>query len=159
MKKLIFPLSLIFCFLNSCEKAKEGGRFTFNPTLAQTADSVSYDSAYYLIIKYSTADELQNNTILFSDSTTFHHTLMLSLDKADRKNWNYKTAEINLEVGRYVIKKYDLVDKSGKVIYCLPYDVPEKYKPSYGLSIVNPLPLIINVSRNKTGFVNFIVKK
>jgi hypothetical protein len=161
MKITILPLLLILAVLMSCEKGKEGGAFTLNPSFAQLADTVSYDSAYFLVVNYSSADELQNNTALFLDSTTFHHTMVLSLDKSDKENWNFKTPEINLKLGRYVIKKYDLVDNSGNVIYCIPYQVPEKYKSGYGLTsiIVSPLPFSINVTGDNTGFVNFIIKK
>lgn len=162
MKKLILPVLVIFYLLvSSCEKEQKYGIFTFSPYFAQKADTVSYDSAYFLIINYSKAAELKNTSEIL-DSTTYHHTLKLSLDKFSWESWNYNTIDINWEVGDYVIKKYDLVDRSGKVIYYIPYTIPEKYVLT-GNNLENgsvvPLPMLISIGTDRTTYANSIIKK
>jgi len=162
MKKLILPVLVIFYLLvSSCKKEQEYGTFTFSPYFAQKADAVLYDSAYSLIINYSTAAELKSYSEVL-DSTIYHHTLKLSLDKFDSKNLNYNTIDIRWEVGDYVIKTYDLVDRSGKVIYYIPYTIPEKYvltESNFGNGSVVPLPMFIRIGTDRTSYSNSIIKK
>jgi len=162
MQKLILPVLVIFYLLvSSCKKEQEYGVFVFSPYFAQKADAVLYDSACFLIINYSTAAELKTFSEVL-DSTTYHHTLKLSLDKFDSKNLNYNTIDIRWEVGDYVIKKYDLVDKSGKVIYYIPYTVPQKYVLTEGNlenGSVLPLPLMFRIGTDRTTYANSIIKK
>ena len=165
MKKLILPILVIFYLLvSSCKKEQEYGTFTFSPYFAQNADAVSYDSAYFLIINYSTTAELKTFSEVH-DSTIYHHTLKVSLDKIDSKNFNYNTIDIRWEVGDYVIKKFDLVDRSDNVIYYIPYTIPEKYELEGGIlgnigkSSLTPLPLMIRIGKDRTSYSNSIIKK
>jgi len=157
MRRLVFLIFVSCLVLSSCKKEQEYGVFTFAPYFAHKADTTSYDSAFFLIVNYSTADELKMLSEIL-DSTTYHHTLKLSLDKFDSKNWNYNTININWKVGNYIIKKYDLVDESGKVIYYIPYKIPKEYVVGYGSPVV-PLPFEISIGGNKTSYSHCIIKR
>lgn len=162
MQKLILPILVIFYLLvSSCKKEQEYGVFTFNPYLSQKADSISYDSAYFLIINYSMGEEFKNASEV-TDSTTSYHTIKLSLEKNNLGKMSFTTADLNWKVGNYIIKKYDLVDKSGKVIYCIPYIIPEKYvitESNLENSSVVPLPMLISIGTDRTTYLNTIIKK
>jgi len=161
MQKLILPVLVIFYLLvSSCKKEQEYGVFTFDPYLSQKADSISYDSAYFLIINYSMGEEFKNASEII-DSTTSYHTIKLSLEKNNWGKMSFTTADLNWKVGNYVIKKYDLVDKLDKVIYSIPYIIPEKYVIGPGNlenSSVVPLPLIISIGTDITSYSHSIIK-
>jgi len=162
MQKLVLLILVIFYLLmSSCKKEPKYGVFTFAPYLSQKADTVSYDSVYFLIVNYSMGEEFKNASEIV-DTTTSYHTIKLSLEKNNWGKMSFTTSDLNWKVGNYIIKKYDLVDKSGKVIYCIPYKIPERYVVGPGNlenSSVMPLPLIISIGTDRTGYSNTIIKK
>lgn len=99
MKKTISLLLLIFLFV-SCRKEPDIQRFTFSPAYANGKDIIKFDSIAYTTIIYSDLD-------VAADS----HTV----------NLDVRTEYLSLKGGHtYAFRKFDMVGKSGKVMYYIP---------------------------------------
>ena len=156
MKKTILAF-LILSFIFSCKKEKEIGDVSFSTSFARVQDSVSYDSVSYIIMNYSLTNEFNDNSS-FDDSSKYSHSIKLDVDKNQRINGHFGTKYIHLDKGQYVIKRFDLVDKYGKVIYCIPYEIPENYKTNVINNLIS-LPILFSTPEANTSFVFTIIKK
>lgn len=109
MKKSILLLIAIFCLSISCKK--EGTKVTqFYVQFNERADSVYYDSIAYAIINYSDVKELKDSSAI-NNPDVFNHTV-----KVEKPYTLSLTAEHT-----YVLKKLDLFDKSGNLLFYIPY--------------------------------------
>jgi hypothetical protein len=116
MKKSIVLFLAIFCLAVACKK--ENTNFSqFSVDFANLEDSIYYDSVSYAIINYSDVSELKDS-ITFNNPEIFSHS-----EKVDRRYpYNTTTYGITVTSGHtYAIKKFDLVSKSGNVIFYIPY--------------------------------------
>ncbi len=116
MKNTILLFLTIFCFAIACKK--ENTNFSqFRVDFANLADSIYYDSVSYAIINYSDATELKDSSA-FRNPDIFSHS-----EKVERRNlYNFDIYGITVKSGHtYVIKKFDLLSKSGNVIFYIPY--------------------------------------
>jgi hypothetical protein len=84
---------------------------------ANLEDTIYYDSVAYAIINYSDVTEFKD-TIAFNNPDIFSHS-----EKVERRSpYNSDTYGITVKSGHtYAIKKFDLVSKSGNVIFYIPY--------------------------------------
>jgi len=109
MKKSIVLFLAFFCLPIACKK--EGTKVTKFDVVSTTAEGViNYDSISYAIINYSDSNEIRDTSIfmnpgIFSYSVKVEMPLRLTL-----------TAEHS-----YVLKKFDLFDKFGNLLYYIPY--------------------------------------
>lgn len=109
MKKSVLFIIAIFCLSVSCKK--EGTKVTqFSVQFNERADSVYYDSIAYAIFNYSDIKELKdssaiNNPDVFSQSVKIKKPYSLTLTAGHT----------------YVLKKLDLFDKSGTLLFYIPY--------------------------------------
>jgi hypothetical protein len=116
MKKSIIISLSIFCFAIACKK--ENTNFSqFSLGFANLEDSIYYDSVSYAIINYSDAAEFKD-TIALRNPDIFSHS-----EKVEKRfPLNTNMYGITVKSGHsYVIKKFDLVSKSGNVIFYIPY--------------------------------------
>jgi hypothetical protein len=116
MKNTILLILTIFCLAIACKK--EDTNFSqFRVDFANLADSIYYDSVSYAIINYSDATELKDSSA-FRNPDIFSHS-----EKVERRYpYNFDTYGITVKSGHtYVIKKFDLLSKSGNVIFYIPY--------------------------------------
>jgi hypothetical protein len=116
MKIPILLILSIFCFAIACKK--ESANFSqFRVDFADLADTIYYDSVSYAMINFSDVTELKD-TSDFRNPDIYSHS-----EKVDRASpYNTYTYGITVKSGHtYVIKKFDLVSKSGKVIFHIPY--------------------------------------
>jgi hypothetical protein len=109
MKKCILLLIVILCLSISCKK--EGTKVTqFYVQFNERADSVYNDSIAYAIFNYSDVKELKD-TLAINNSDVFNHTI-----KVEKPYTLSLTAEHT-----YVLKKLGLFDKSGNLLFYVPY--------------------------------------
>lgn len=123
MKKSIVLFLAIFCLAISCKK--ENTNFSqFSVDFANLDDSIYYDSVSYAIINYSDVTEFKDTTA-FRNPDIFSHS-----EKVDRRSpYNTDTYGITVKSGHsYAIKKFDLVSKSGNVIFYIPYGTNYYYR-------------------------------
>jgi hypothetical protein len=116
MKKYIVLFFAIFCLAIACKK--ENTNFSqFSVDFANLDDSIYYDSVSYAIINYSDVTEFKDTTA-FRNPDIFSHS-----EKVERRSpYNADTYGITVISGHtYVIKKFDLISKSGNVIFYIPY--------------------------------------
>jgi hypothetical protein len=116
MKKSILLLIAIFCLSIACKK--ENTNFSqFSVYFANLDDSIYYDSVSYAIINYS-------DVIEFKDTSAFRNPDVFSQSEKVERRYPYNTDTYGITVisgHSYVIKKFDLVSKSGNVIFYIPY--------------------------------------
>jgi hypothetical protein len=158
---LIKSIAFLFlggCVLFSCKNKEELGKVGFSTTFSKVEDMDAYDSVTQLVIKYSLSTELKSTDV--KDSTDYLHEIKLAVDKSEiqKVNYHYKTELQKFESGQYVIKGFDLVDSSGKTIYYIPYDVPEKYRNVTANSVLT-LPLTFHPSESDVTFDYIVIKK
>jgi hypothetical protein len=109
MKKAILLLISTLCLAISCKK--EGTKVTqFSVQFNERADSVYYDSIAYAIFNYSDINDLKdssaiNNPNVFSQSVKVERPYTLTLTAGHT----------------YVLKKLDLFNKSGILLFYIPY--------------------------------------
>ena len=109
MKKTILLLIATLCLAVSCKK--EGTKVTqFSVQFNERADSVYYDSIAYAIFNYSDLKELKDSSS-FNNPDVFSHTVKVEIPY---------TLSLTAE-HTYVLKKLDLFDKSGKLLFYIPY--------------------------------------
>jgi hypothetical protein len=111
MKKLTFFILLILFFSASCKKEPEPPQILFFPSLS-APDLIAWDSVSYTTINYSYQTELKENE--WDNPAVYSHSVNLDL-RAE-----YLTLEANQVI---VIKKFDILDKSGKILYYIPFSV------------------------------------
>ena len=156
-RKYIFLIPVI-CLLLSCSKEKEVSDISFSGIFAKLSDSVYYDSVSYLILNYSPSSELKTQSD-YSDSTIYSHSVKYEIDKSEIQKMNHSlgTKPVRFDAGWYVVKRFDLVDKSGKVIYHIPYAIPDRYKTNI-TNTVMALPIGFGPSEAPTN-INFVVTR
>ena len=118
MKKFIALFLAILCLAITCKK--ENTNFSqFRIDFANLEDSIYYDSVSYAIINYSDVTEFKDTTA-FNNPDIFSHS-----EKVERRSpYNTDTYGITVKSGHtYAIKKFDLVSKSGNVIFYIPYGI------------------------------------
>ena len=140
MKKLIFLLLLTFCVCTSCNKDNTVLlRFAVAPT--NITDPVKWDSIAYTTINYCDMSELKtpeeiNNPDLYSNTV----------------NLDVRVESLTLTEGHtYVIKKFDMISKSGEILFYIPYE-----GQSGSSAQVEKLPLTIPINCSLTRFIAVI---
>jgi len=116
MKKTIDLFLTVFCLSIACKK--ENTNFSqFSVDFANMDDSIYYDSVSYAIINYSDVTEIKDTSAI-RNPDIFSHS-----EKVERRYpSNGDMYGITVISGHtYVIKKFDLVSKSGNVIFYIPY--------------------------------------
>ena len=109
MKKTIFLLIATLFLAISCKK--EGTKVTqFYVQFNERADSVYNDSIAYAIFNYSDVKELKDTSAI-NNPDVFNHTI-----KVEKPYTLSLTAEHT-----YVLKKLGLFDKSGNLLFYVPY--------------------------------------
>jgi hypothetical protein len=99
MKKTLLLVLLVLLFV-SCRKEPDIQKFMFSPTYANGTESIKFDSIAYTTITYS-------DLAVLADS----HTVDLDV----------KAEYLSLKGGHtYSFKKFDMIGKSGKVLYYIP---------------------------------------
>jgi hypothetical protein len=118
MKSPLLIFLLIFGLTIACKK--ENSKFSrFKVDFANLNDSIYYDSVSYALINYSDLSELKDtaaikNPDIFSHSEKIEKQIAYGVSPREFGiTW---TAEHT-----YVIKKFDLVSKSGNIIFYVPY--------------------------------------
>lgn len=154
MKSQLFLLLVILCLSASCKKEKEAVKIQFSSMFVKSSDSIAYKTVDALLIHY---DELKDGSNS-NDSTIFSHSVTLKIDKSKTTNQRIVSEYISLEVGHYVLKKFDLIDSSGKIIYYIPYTIPENYKGNINGAIL-PLPNFQTIYEGLSDVMLGIIKK
>ena len=154
MKNPLSLLLIILCLSASCKKEKEIVKIQFDTIFAKASDSIAYKTVDALLIHY---DEFKDASSI-NDSTIFSHSVTLQIDKSSTTHQHIVSEYISLEVGRYVLKKFDLIDSSGKIIYYIPYTIPENYKGNINGTII-PLPYIQTIYGGLSSVSIGIIKK
>jgi hypothetical protein len=154
MKNPLSLLLVILCLSASCKKEKEIVKIQFDTIFAKTSDSIAYKTVDALLIHY---DEFKDASSI-NDSTIFSHSVTLQIDKSRTTHQHIVSEYISLEVGRYVLKKFDLIDSAGKIIYYIPYTIPENYKGNINGAII-PLPYIQTIYGGLSNVSIEIIKK
>jgi hypothetical protein len=154
MKNPLSLLLVILCLSASCKKEKVVVKIQFNTMFAKTSDSIAYKTVDALLIHY---DEFKDISKI-DDSTSFSHSVTLKIDKSRTTYQSLVSEYISLEAGRYVIKKFDLIDSSGKIVYYIPYTIPEKYEGNINGAII-PLPYTQTIYEGLSNVSFTIIKK
>ena len=155
MKKPLSLLLVILCLSASCKKEKVVVKIQFNTIFVKQSDSIAYKSVDALLIHYDEFKDMSN----INDSAIFSHSATLKIDKSRTTSQGIVSEYISLEVGRYVFKKFDLIDSSGKIIYYIPYTIPENYKGNINGPTIIPLPYIQTIYGDLSNVSFVIIKK
>lgn len=107
MKNSLVFIVLIFASILSCKK-DETCVTTFTPGLID--GQIYFDSISYAIINYSEIKENDDTTALM-DPGIFSNSVKVS--------WPFSVTLIDGHA--YHLKKFDLFDKAGKLVYYIPY--------------------------------------
>lgn len=111
MKKNCILLLMLFCLSVSCKKDPGNQNVRFVPLFALGEDSIYYDSIDYTLINYSDLNELKDTSDL-NNPNVFSNSIKLDILKD----------EINLAIDHtYVIKRFDMISKTGNILYYIPY--------------------------------------
>ena len=120
MKALKVSMFFVFCLSLSCKKDSGKVEAWFGPSFP---DTIYKDSVFCIIINYSDISEFKN------DQELNNHDLFRYSSKIYPKSPDYCSectkyfGFLNLDVGHtYVLKKFDLVNESGKILYYLPWN-------------------------------------
>lgn len=152
IKSIVFFIA-IFCLAIACKR--ENTNFSqFSVDFANLDDSIYYDSVSYAIINYSDAIELKD-TSAFRNPDIYSHS-----EKVDKRSpYNTDTYGINVKSEHtYIIKKFDLVSKSGNVIFNIPYG--PQYFTRNGIKSSGPnFPFVFKAFSGSMSGVLYVVKK
>jgi len=108
MNKSIVLFFAIFCLSVSCKK--EETKVT-QFSLTTNEGVINYDTISYAIINYSDSNEIKGDTSVLMNPDIFSHSVKVE-----------KPLRLTLkEEHSYVLKKFDLFDKSGNLLYYIPY--------------------------------------
>jgi hypothetical protein len=120
MKKSILLLIAIFCLSISCKK--EGTKVTqFSPVTNEGV--INYDSISYAIINYSDLNEIKGDTSILMNPDIYSHSVKVE-----------KPLRLTLKAEHsYVLKKFDLFDKSGNLLYYIPYRTKLNFNEGFTL--------------------------
>ncbi len=114
MKKLVLMFVMLIPFL-SCKK-ESPKTISFSISFARIQDSVYYDSVAFAVINYSEMSEIRDSSDL-NNPEVFSQTVKVE-----------KPYTLTFESGQTcVIKKFDLINRSGEVIFYVPYGVQHYY--------------------------------
>jgi len=115
MKKFVLILTVILCLSIACKK--EGPKeMRFSISYARSEDSIYSDSVAYAVINFSDLSEFKDTTDL-NNPDIFSHSIKVE-----------NPYSLTFPAGQTcVIKKFDLVSKSGNVIFYIPYRVQYYY--------------------------------
>jgi hypothetical protein len=144
MKKFTYLLIFVFTAFTSCKK-DNNVQLRFTPILEDKTDmlGLNWDSIAYTTIWYSSGTELKTAEDR-SDPNVYNHAINLDV----RKDYLTLTAG-----DPCVVKKFDMIGKSGKILFYIPYEgEPGSNK------ITQKLPLSIPMSSSKSisiGVVRF----
>lgn len=111
MKKILFLMLSAFLFCLSCKKDRGYSEIWFKPVCADKSEILNYDSIEYTTINYSDITQYKWDEDLYNPDV---YTNSVNLDTKKEfisiPGWN-----------SIVIKKFDMVGKSGKVMYYIPF--------------------------------------
>jgi len=158
MKKLLYISFAVLYLSTGCNKEQEMCGVIFLGSFAHRADSIYLDSVAYAIINYSDASELADNA-QFNDPDLFSISIKQEITETQKGGSGIRLDYVNFVDGhRYVIKKFDLISKSGNIIYHIPYG-NESYEMQNGDQSIVPLPLRFGATGVKMTIQLTITKK
>lgn len=152
MKKSIVLFLAIFCLSIACKK--ENTNFSsFDLDLANPSDSIYYDSVAYAIINYSDLSEIKD-TSGSRNPDVFNHSEKVE----SRSPYNiYQYGFTVKSEHSYVIKRFDLLSKSGKVIFYIPYGTQYYFRD--GIQYKAPITLPFYFKAFNGGMVGLYISK
>jgi hypothetical protein len=123
MKKSIVLFLAIFCLSLACKK--EGTKITqFSADKAN--GSINYDSISYAIINYSESNEILGDTSAFLNPDIYSHSVKVE-----------KPFTLTLKAEHsYVLKKFDLYNKSDNLLYYIPYRTQLNFNKGFTLPFI-----------------------
>jgi hypothetical protein len=151
MKKSIVLLIAIFCLSVACKR--EFTNFSrFSIDFANLEDTIYYDSVSYAIINYSDHSEIKDSSDQYNPDVFSHSEKIARQSQYSIYDYGFTVTSEHF----YVIKKFDLVSKSGKVIFFIPYDSLYYIRDSKKYPALN-LPFSFKAFEG--GMVGFYMKK
>ncbi|MFN8208078.1 MAG: hypothetical protein U0T82_11810 [Bacteroidales bacterium] len=145
MKNIIIT-TLILLFFVSCERENLTGKVWFSGRITEAEDTVCYDSALYLSINFLPFEKVKTSYDLL-DSAIYSMSMLVPLNHStsDKNLLQILSDTIELERGKYLLKKFEMLDKNGKVIYFTPYpEIPENLD---SLRMSSDLPRLFDVAK------------
>lgn len=147
MKKIAVLLFLTMVLYWSCKKESETGQISFSTSFANLRDTVMFDSVSFLVIKYSELSEIKD-TAEYRNPYIYSKSMVLKVDKTQKKNFHFSSVFLSFNDGQpFVIKSFELIDNTDKVIYYIPYVTPSEYLNNVSRTVVN-LPIIYSITKN-----------
>ncbi len=119
MKIIKVCLLLVLCISLSCKKDPDKINLWFGPTFQ---DKTYRDSVSCIKIQYSDYSDFRNGDGL-ENPTLYKYSITTDLVTDDYGAEYIKYfGHLSLDIGHtYVLKKFDLVDKKGNILYFLPW--------------------------------------
>jgi hypothetical protein len=111
MKKILSLLLFTSLLFLSCKKDRGNSEIWFNPVCADKTEILNFDSIAYTTINYSDVPQYKSDQDFYNPDV-FNHSVNLDTKKEflSIPGWN-----------SIVIKKFDMVGKSGKIMYYIPF--------------------------------------
>jgi hypothetical protein len=146
MKALRACIFFVFCLSLSCKKDSGKVEAWFGPSFP---DAIYKDSVVCIIINYSDYSEFKNDQEL-NNHDLFRYSSKIYPESPDYCSECTKFfGFLNLDAGNtYVLKKFDLVNKSGKIIYYLPWNSDSINTSGY----TTRLPFIFKSGQGRMSF-------
>jgi hypothetical protein len=123
MKKLFFLLITTIILAVSCKKE---GTIITQFSAARSNGPIVYDSISYAIINYSEANEVLGDTSVFLNPEIFSHS-----ERVEKPFTLALKAEHT-----YVLKKFDIFDNSGNLLYYVPYSTQLNFNKFFTLPFI-----------------------
>jgi hypothetical protein len=111
MKKVVSILFFISSLWLSCKKDRGYQEIWFKPVSADETEMLNFDSIAYTTINYSDVPQYKTDQDFYNPDV-YNHSVNLDTKKEfiSIPGWN-----------SIVIKKFDMVGKSGKIMYYMPF--------------------------------------
>jgi hypothetical protein len=151
MKSFVLLLAIL-CISIACKK--ENTNFSsFDLDLANPADSIYYDSVAYAIINYSDLSEIKDS-IGHLNPDVFNHS-----EKVEKRSpYNIYSYGFTVKSGHsYVIKGFNLLSKSGNVIFYIPYGTQYYFRE--GIQYKAPLTLPFHFKAFSGGMMGLYITR
>jgi hypothetical protein len=142
MKYLVLILSVMLWLPIACKKDSGVQQLKFLVNSSDGTLTTKWDSIAYTTINYSDHNELKAGEI--NNPDVYSHSVNIDL------NIEYLT----LKAGHtYVIKKFDMIGKSGKILYYIPFDLNPLSQ-----NIPLKLPWSFNAGEGKVNYVLSVIR-
>jgi hypothetical protein len=112
MKILVLILTVILCLSIACKKDPGVQQLKFLVDSSDGTLTTKWDSIAYTTINYSDKNDLKTGEI--NNPDVYSHSVDIDLN----------TEYLTLKAGHtYLLKKFDMIGKSGKILYYIPFDL------------------------------------